>query len=220
MEISDDLLVDLNLNEMEQNYLNKIHDLAEEALEQENLPVSERSSSLLESERVKKEFFARQCGGIQFEYDAVARKVTSISCYNEEGKRTRLSNSATHLLGVEDWTALQEKLRRTTWEHPTVTMTALVPLNDEPRWQRVTAQSIWTEDSTNYVGIVGQFTDIHDEMVRRGKNLIVNGGRITGENFMRMIFMRSSERKIQRCCKRSTMRSISSTQPRATGKTP
>lgn len=190
MEISDELLVELSFNAMEHSYTSKIQNLTEEALERENLPINDRIAAIAETERVKKEFFAQQCGGIHFEYDAVSRKVTSIVCYDDAGERMPLSSTATHLLSAEDWTILQERIRQTTREHPSITMTALVPLNDVPRWQRITAQSIWTEESSSYVGIVGQFTDIHDEMIRRGKDLLVRDTRVTGENFiaMRSIF--------------------------------
>ena len=185
-EVSDELLIELELNAAEELAPSDTHSLTDEALENEALPIHDRAAELAECERVKKEFFARQCGGIQFEYDAVTRKVTSLSYFDENGERLRLSSSATHLLGVEDWTHLQELLRQTTREQPTVTMTALVPVNDSPRWQRVTAQSIWIEDSDSYVGIVGQFTDIHDEFLRRGQELLVSGQRISGENFLAM----------------------------------
>ena len=186
MEISDALLIELKFNQLKPDYTFHVQDLAEEALEQENLFQTNRISDIAEHERTKKDFFARQCGGIQFEYDALARKVLSITHYDETGERIRLSSTATHLLGVEDWTLLQEQLRKTTREAPTVTMTALVPLNDTQRWHRIVAQSIWTDEHDSYVGIVGQFTDIHDEMVRRGKDLIIKGMHITGDNFLAM----------------------------------
>lgn len=185
-EVSDRLLIDLNLNTVERGSISDARSLTSETLEREALPAYDRMASLAECEREKKEFFARQCGGIQFEYDALTRKVTSISFYDEKGEPVRLSSTATHLLGVEDWTRFQEALRHTTREQPTVTMTAPVPLSDELRWHRITAQSIWTEENSSYVAIVGQFTDIHDEIMRRGKELLVNGIRVSGENFTAM----------------------------------
>lgn len=75
MEISDELLVELKVNNTQYEFINNVHPLTEEALEFEDLPVSDRSTSIAEIERAKKDFFARRSGGIQFEYDAVARKV-------------------------------------------------------------------------------------------------------------------------------------------------
>ena len=188
-EGSDALLVELNFNLDDRSHRDVPYEPAEELAEEE-VSVSSRAASIVESERTKKEFFAHLCGGIQFEYDAVTRTVVSLSYYDKTGEKVSLSETATHLLSVEDWTRLNELVRETTREQPTVTMTALVPLNDEPRWQRVTAQSIWNEEDEKYIGIVGQFTDIHDEVVRKGKDLLVNGMRVSGENFaaMRSIF--------------------------------
>ncbi len=185
-EVSERLVEVLDRGESEYSYINSIQDLTDEALEQEELPVGDRMLNLAEGERAKKEFFAGQCGGIQFEYDAVAQKVTSITRYNEAGEKIYLSNTGTYLLSLDDWTLLKKKLRLTTRDKPMITMNALVPVDGMPRWQRVAAQSIWSDDSESYVGIVGQFTDIHDEMVKKGNDLLIKGMHITGENFLAM----------------------------------
>lgn len=185
-EISDDLLVQLNLNDIDFTYLNNVHEITDEVLEQEDVAVSGRTVSIAEIERAKKEFFAQQCGGIQFEYDAVSRKVTSIDHYDENGEKLRLSSTDTHLLDLEDWTTLQQQLRQTTRSDPTVTMTALVPLDGTPRWHRVTARTIWPPEGDTYVAVIGQFTDIHDKLVRAGHDLIVRDVRISGDNFLAM----------------------------------
>lgn len=82
--------------------------------------------------------------------------------------------------------ALRERLSRTTREQPEISMKVVVPLNDMPRWQRLTAQTIWTEDSESYVAIVGQFEDIHDEVLRQGRDLIIKGKHVSGESFIAM----------------------------------
>ncbi len=185
-EGSDALLAELSLNPNEQNYQKALRELTEETLEQKDVNVSSRAASIVESERTKKEFFARLCGGIQFEYDAVTRKVVSLDYYDQSGEKKSLSGTATHLLSVEDWTRLHERVREATREQPTVTMNVLVPLNDEPRWHRLTARSVWSDEDEKYIGIVGQFTDIHDEIVRGGKDLLINGMRVSGENVVAM----------------------------------
>ncbi len=189
-EISDDLFTEMNWNVSETNYMSKIQSLADEALEKENLPSKDRAGFIAECDRAKKEFFSEQCGGIQFEYDAVTRKVLTIFRYDADGRRISLPNTATHLLELKDWVLLQEKVRQSTRENPTVTMTALIPLNDVPRWYRVTARSIWVEGSSSYVAVVGCFENIHAEMVRKGKDLFVGETRITGDtlNAMRSVF--------------------------------
>lgn len=185
-EASDELLVELELNASEPSAPLPMRPLSEKRLEEDALAVYGRVESLAEIERIKKEFFAQQCRGIQFEYDAVTRKVVSLVYYDENGERVRLPGAATHLLSLEDWTRFQELLRQSTRGNPNVCMNALIPLNNVPRWHRVTARSIWTEDSEEYDAIVGQFTDIHDSIVQKGKHLHIQGKRITGENLLAM----------------------------------
>lgn len=184
-DISDELLVELNVN-TRYEFINNVQPLTEEALEFEDLPVSDRIASIAEIERSKKEFFARRCGGIQFEYDAVARKVTSFCFFDANGEHIRLSSQATHLLEPEVQEQLREKLSRTTREQPCVSMQVVVPVDNLPRWQRLTAQTVWTEDSDSYVAVVGQFQDIHDDILRRGQDLLIRDKRVTGENFIAM----------------------------------
>lgn len=185
-EISDELLIDLNLNTDEKSYVTNAQELVDEALEEETLFINDRSVTITEAERTKKEFFAALAGGIQFEYDAVIRKVRSISYYDEKGEKLRLSSTATHLLDVEHWTQLQELLRATTRDNPIVTMNALIPINDVPRWHKIVARSIWVDDSESYVGIVGCFLDVHEEFINCGRELVVNGARVSGDNYVAM----------------------------------
>lgn len=69
-----------------------------------------------------------------------------------------------HLLEEEDWKVLRERITATTPKEPVVTMTVLVPIEGEKRWQKLTAMSVWVQGSDRYVGIVGHFADIHNEM--------------------------------------------------------
>lgn len=184
-ELDDSLADGMTLNETEEDFLDKLHNLAEETLEQENIPLSNRAALVAESERIKKEFFAQCCSGIQFEYDAVAGKLTSMVYYDGAGNEVLLSN-ATQLLRLSDWVRLQELVSQATPENPTVTMTALVPLNDVPRWQQITVRCIWTDERDKYVGVVGHFADIHDEKVRDWGVLMINGTKVTGDSFVAM----------------------------------
>lgn len=57
MASSDELLVALELNELDPDYIDSVRDLAEEALEEEDLPTGDRTTSLAECERAKKGVF-------------------------------------------------------------------------------------------------------------------------------------------------------------------
>ena len=57
------------------DYQAEAQQLANEMLNNKELPLSDRSRRLLINERTKKEFFAGQCQGVQFEYDHILQKV-------------------------------------------------------------------------------------------------------------------------------------------------
>lgn len=181
-DISDELFVNLNLNEDNNyNYEDSVQTLATEVFESENIVVNERYSYLVESETQKKEFFASRCRGIQFEYDAITHKVLYMHCYNENGTITPLKDESLNLLGENSKTLyneIEEKVKKTTREAPMVTVKARIPVKGSLRWHELTIQSIWVKERPSYIGVVGQFTDIHDQISRKGE-VLINGNVIT-----------------------------------------
>lgn len=65
-------------------------------------------------------------------------------------------------------------------------MNVLVPINGDSRWQKLTVMTIWIDSSTSYVGIVGQFTDIHDKIVDLQREILVNDNEISGHTIVAM----------------------------------
>lgn len=185
-DISDELLVNLQLNMEVEGYLNDAHVLAGEEIENKGVHVVDRSTFLVESERVKKEFFAESQEGIKFEYDAVTGKVLYIHYYDEHGKRIPLSSSSTYLLCEEDWNCMVEQIHKTTRENPYISMKVMIPINGILRWHELTARGIWTKESNVYVSIVGQFLDIHEQVIREGRKICVEGKEITWDNLAAM----------------------------------
>lgn len=185
-DISDELLVNLQLNMEAEGYLNDAHVLAGEEIENKGVHVVDRSTFLVESECVKKEFFAESQGGIKFEYDAVTGKVLYIHYYDEHGKRIPLSSSSTYLLCEEDWNCMVEQIHKTTRENPYISMKVMIPINGILRWHELTARGIWTKESNVYVSIVGQFLDIHEQVIREGRQICVEGKEITWDNLAAM----------------------------------
>ncbi len=143
-----------------------------EILSERSLPLEDRSRCMVENERVKKEFFAMECGGIQFEYDCALDKVVFVNWYEEEGRNrkhlyvTRWDDI--QLLNREDWQTLVKNLRGTTRENPVVEMKVLIPVGTGYRWNLLTAMSVWPIRGDKYVSVVGQFKDIHDEVLSAG----------------------------------------------------
>ena len=145
-------------------------------LEQKELVPDNRAHSLLIFEQKKAEFFAEQCGGIQFEFDRWTNTVR-FKDWNAPVDQREKSMYLTEwndvsLLSEKDWFALHEKLKATTPERPEVKMIVQIPVNGEYRWQRLTVKSLWTTKYKNYAGVLGHFEDIQDEMVRRGEEAL------------------------------------------------
>lgn len=185
-EISDELLINLKMNIGEYDWEKNTFPLTNEVFENENLSVGERYSNLIKAESVKKEFFADRCYGIQFEYDAVLRKVLYIKYYDENGNKTLLKSDAVTLLNDEDWEKLNEKVKKTTKQNPYVEMTVLVPINGKFKWHRLFVRTIWINKNSSFIGVVGQFIDIHAKIIRRNAEFILNNKVVDGETVLAM----------------------------------
>lgn len=146
--------------------------LASEALERRDLPQDDRSLRILSIEKAKTEFYAGQCGGIQFDYDHWLQKVVYTDWYAEESRRVRVLYPAhgedVDLLSREDWQRLRKQLNASTPENPYVQMNVLIPVQGEYRWHRLSARTIWMREGMDYAEAIGQFTDIHEEALRQG----------------------------------------------------
>ncbi len=147
--------------------------LADEALTQRQLPRDDRGARLLAIDQAQSEFYAEQCGGIQFEYNRWLRKVIYTDWYAPPEKRRRVlyldrgEGSDVTLLGREDFARLYDLLTYSTRENPYVQMQVLIPVNGSYRWHLLRARTIWTTSDLNYAGAVGQFTDIHEAVQTR-----------------------------------------------------
>ena len=72
------------------------------------------------------------------------------------------------LMGEENLQAFTAALRASTPEKPDVEMEMLAAIQGEARWYRLTARAIWeNKDAPRYVGVIGKFSDIHEEYIRR-----------------------------------------------------
>ena len=140
--------------------------LTSEVLRHYELPLDDRSRRLLANEKEKKEFFKQQAGGIQFEYDRPAKKVTFTNWYGEKSTtEVEYLSEGDHieLLSREDWTTLFRRTGEARRGDDDVTMEVMIPVNGEQRRHRLTARTVWPQRGSDYVSILGQFTDIHDE---------------------------------------------------------
>lgn len=176
LDVQDQLFENMHTDPRRFDYRQEAKRLSDEMLEQKELTPDNRAHSLLTFEQKKAEFFAEQCGGIQFEFDHWTNTV-HLKDWNAPVDQREKSMYLTEwndvsLLSEKDWIALREKLKATTPERPEVKMIVQIPVNGEYRWQRLTAKSLWTAKHKNYAGVLGHFEDIQDEMVRRGEEAL------------------------------------------------
>ena len=176
LDVQDQLFENMHTDPRRFDYRQEAKRLSDEMLEQKELMPNNRAHSLLIFEQKKAEFFAEQCGGIQFEFDHWTNTV-HLKDWNAPVDQREKSMYLTEwndvsLLSEKDWLAMREKLKATTPERPEVKMIVQIPVNGEYRWQRLTVKSLWTTKYKNYAGVLGHFKDIQDEMVRRGEDVL------------------------------------------------
>lgn len=179
LDVQDQLFENMHTDPRRFDYRQEAKRLSDEMLEQKELMPNNRAHSLLTFEQKKAEFFAEQCGGIQFEFDHWTNTV-HLKDWNAPVDQREKSMYLTEwndvsLLSEKDWLALREKLKATTPERPEVKMIVQIPVNGEYRWQRLTVKSLWTTKHKNYDGVLGRFEDIQDEMVQRGEEALEKG---------------------------------------------
>lgn len=154
------------------NYYSEAKRLTKEAFDQQDLQKDDRAQRIALMWQEKTAFFERECGGIQFAYDRWMHKVTFTNWYVAPGARQKVYylNEDDHIdfLRREDWLRIQQMIIACTREEPEATAEMLVPVGGQWRWHRVCIHTIWPGEREEYAGAIGQFTDIHDEVLARG----------------------------------------------------
>lgn len=150
--------------------------LAAELMTQQSLPGNDRTYRMLSMWQEKTAFFEQQCRGIQFEYDRWMGKVTLIDWNEpEESRRKTLylqEDDSIPLLKPEDWLRLQQLILETSWDSPEVETRMLVPVGGVWRWHRICIRTIWPSKDKSFAGAVGQFTDIHQQVVTEAMSVL------------------------------------------------
>lgn len=148
---------------------------------------SSRHSDRIAAERIKKEFFAEKCNGLQFEYDAVLKKVLYIRYYNDRGEPQLLNSSITHLLDEKTYEKLKAKLAAATPKEPSVEMTAKIFIEGNFKWHRMCIKTIWTPESRAYIGLVGYCNDIHGETLEKCSEFFVGDKTISAATYFNLV---------------------------------
>ncbi len=117
-------------------------------------------------EQAKADFFARQCGGVQFSYDRWLGLVSYTDWTAPEGPR-RWSfplSDGLHAspLTQEDQFRLHWLIRDASPERPDLTMAAQLTVDGKPRPFRLYARVIWPAGGVAYAGVVGRFVPLDE----------------------------------------------------------
>lgn len=175
LDVQDQLFENMHSDPSQFDYRQEAKRLSDEMLEQKELTPDNRAHSLLIFEQKKAEFFAEQCGGIQFEFDHWTN-IVRFKDWNAPKDKQERSMYLTDwdevsLLSEKDWNTLREKIKTATPENPEVKMVVQIPVNGAYRWQRLTVRTLWTTKHKNYAGVLGRFEDIQEEITQHGDEL-------------------------------------------------
>ena len=152
--------------------------LSEELLRSNGLSGETMTQRALDLQCRKAEFYAAQCGGIQFDFSIPSRRIT-ITNWLEPPKCRNLTTTMAHanelhLLRPEDYQRLFELAKQATPDAPEFTMDAPITVGLSGRMFRLTARVLWSSGvSPQPVCVVGQFTDLDSQRTQRGA-LILN----------------------------------------------
>lgn len=159
-------------------------EIARDIFSAEEIRVGERSRRLAEYEAKKKDFFACQSGGIQFEYDVERRKIMYMRYYNANGERQRIPAEATRLLSTDEFNEVENAVRKLTPENPTLSRDVLIPINGDMRWHKLIIGGIWGRSDGNYKYIIGQFIDEHEKILSKANGFWMRNRYVAGEHFV------------------------------------
>ena len=57
-------------------------------------------------------------------------------------------------------------------------MYVLIPVAGNMRWHRLTAVTLWSSRIAEYAGVLGQLTDVHDELIKKRKKQDTQKGKL------------------------------------------
>lgn len=180
-EISDQLIINKQLNNQNSVGVTEIRD--EDGISETLTLRTSRQADQLNSERIKKEFFAERCNGLQFEYDAILKKVLYIKYFDGDGKAVQLESSITHLLSEADLEKLKALLSRATPQAPNAEMTVKLPITGYKKWHKMRIRTIWSPESAFYVGLVGYCCDVEEKILSKYADIFIGGKAVTAESY-------------------------------------
>ena len=160
-ESSELLRQELQRNEWDRSFHQDTHRLSEEILHREALPREDRSQRLLNLERERTQFYADQCGGIQFDYDLLSGRVTVTNHYASAAERTQVLDfdhgEGLNFLSLKDRRHLLEALEKATPEIPQASFPVEVQTGGGYQPHRLVLRTQWSRGGQRRcVSVVGQ----------------------------------------------------------------
>ena len=135
--------------------------LTSEVLESQELAPDDRSRWQLSTERARANFFAGQCGGIQFEYDKWLHRVILTDYYAEPHALRKViyldQNYELRIISRKDWQILADRMRSVSRKHPQVEMKVQIAVRGTLQWHQLTARAIFPDNDETYDRVLGQF---------------------------------------------------------------
>lgn len=164
---------------IEYNYQREARRLADEALQKEDPEWGGRASRMLELEKIRAEFFASHCVGLQFEYDDLSGKFHVTDRSGDEPQRWTVDirgGENMHIITLRDFNRLMEELRKTSPDKPEATLMMMMPVGMNYRWHRLDAVSLWSQGAApRYLGAVGILTDVHEQYIHQNQKKAEQG---------------------------------------------
>ena len=160
-ESSELLRQELQRNEWDRSFHKDTHRLSEEILHREALPREDRSQRLLNLERERTQFYADQCGGIQFDYDLLSGRVTVTNHYASAAERTQVLDfdhgEGLNFLSLKDRRRLLEALEKATPEIPQASFPVEVQTGGGYQPHRLVLRTQWSRGGQRRcVSVAGQ----------------------------------------------------------------
>ena len=162
--------------------------------------VSEYALSMIDNERLKREFFNNATDEeIQFEY-TMSSHILMLSSWSAKKLGVSdvvvnaYSDSRIHeVIGGINWSDISKRIASATPEKPDVSFECKINIGGEMRWHRVIVRTMWTKGNTpRCEGAIGRATDIHEtkkkiELLKRKAARDTMTGLLRFESAERMI---------------------------------
>lgn len=169
LEVSDTLAKELKVNSLSRDTYDKMKNVREEILQDDELSTSARTLTLLENERLKTRFFAELSHEIQFEY-VFETQLLMIYDFGERklGLDELIMNPLEDVnlkkaFGEEKLKQFVKLVENTSPKDYAFSMESVILFGGEPRWVRISGRSLFKGEPSVRTGIIGKIIDINSE---------------------------------------------------------